>query len=159
MVRFAGPKLGRKGGRGAGWGKLGSGNMGKQVEAEDTHCGDGRDACAATRLITARIMPTPGTEIAKASLADSSLVTRLGSPAGQGGDGRAVEAGFSPGQRHTELHRGHQGVKGAVATLTPAPSQHPSQHHLSQACRSKPLLECLDVWAGVSQTDDRCVAR
>lgn len=49
---------------------------------------------AAIRLITARIMPTPGTEVAKASLADSSPVTRPGSPAGQGGDGRAVEADF-----------------------------------------------------------------
>lgn len=34
---------------GAAMGKLGSGNMDKQVEAEDTHCGDRCDACAATR--------------------------------------------------------------------------------------------------------------
>lgn len=30
-------------------GNLGSGNMDNQVEAEDTHCGDTCDACAATR--------------------------------------------------------------------------------------------------------------
>lgn len=63
---------------GAGMGNLGSGNMDKQVEAEHTHRGDTCDACAATRLITARIMPTPGTEIAKASLADSSLAWLTG---------------------------------------------------------------------------------
>lgn len=64
---------------GAAMGNLGSGNMDKQVEAENTHschCGDTCDACAATRLITARIMPTPGTEIARSSLADSSLGSR-----------------------------------------------------------------------------------
>lgn len=65
-------------------GESGSGNMDKEVEAEKTHschCGGTCDARAATRLITARIMPTPGTEIAKASLADSSLVCHSsGSP-------------------------------------------------------------------------------
>lgn len=76
-------------------GHLGSGNMDKQVEAENTHCGDTCDACAATWLITARIMPTPGTEIAKASLADSSLIWFLRT--GQGGNGRAVKVDFSSG--------------------------------------------------------------
>lgn len=72
------------------------------------------------------------------------------------------------GHRRTEPDRGHQGVKGASAmlVLTPALS---CWHHLSQACRSKPRLECLDVWTlqldsrprqvGVSQTEDRCAVR
>lgn len=50
-------------------------------------------------LITARIMPTPGTEVAKASLADSSLVchssvTRLVPRAGQSGNGQVFRLAY-----------------------------------------------------------------
>lgn len=152
---------------GAGMGNqwnLGSGNMDKQVEAEDSHCGDTCDACAATRLITARIMPTPGTEIAKASLADSS-------PAWLTGHDKVATGKLSGSISH--LDSGVRSCAEAIRVcggrvghmLTPALPQ----HHLSQACRSKPLLECLGVWmvqlnarprqAGVSQTDDRCAVR
>lgn len=58
-------------------------------------------------------------------------------------------------------------MKGAPAILMLTPALF--EHHLSQACRGKLLLECLDVWmvqpnarprqAGVSQTDDRCAVR
>lgn len=71
------------------------------------------------------------------------------------------------GQRRTELDRDHQGVKGAPAMLMLTPALF--EHYLSQACRSKLVLECLDVWmvqlnarprqTGVSQTDDRCAVR
>lgn len=72
-------------------------------------------------LITARIMPTPGTEIAKASLADSSPVR---SPPGQD---KVATVKLSRtishlGQRRTEPDIGHQGVKGASAMLTLTPA-------------------------------------
>lgn len=77
MVRFAVPELGRKDPGWPGNGESGLWKHGQErVEAEDTV------PIVMIRvvrvrplwLITARIMPTPGTEVAKASLADSSVV-------------------------------------------------------------------------------------
>lgn len=65
-------------------------------------------------LITARIMPTPGTEIAKASLADSSPVWSL---PGQDVDFSSGAAAYGAGQRPSGC------VKGAcrpLLMLTPA---------------------------------------